>query len=86
MSNQQPSGTSGTIGTTVTMSAGNGLAAEYAPGLGKELLPIPQTTLDTDPALKQNAGCQTSALHIERNVMPRLHFYALNLLRLIRLR
>ena len=56
VSNLQPSGTSVTIGTVTTVSAGNGLAAEYAPGLGKELLPIPQTTLDTDRALKQNAG------------------------------
>ncbi|MDO7874469.1 RagB/SusD family nutrient uptake outer membrane protein [Hymenobacter sp. ASUV-10] len=35
---------------------GGGLAAEYLPGKGKELLPIPQATLDTDPALRQNFG------------------------------
>ncbi|WP_230471228.1 RagB/SusD family nutrient uptake outer membrane protein [Hymenobacter jejuensis] len=56
VSNLQPNGTSVTLGTTTTVSAGSGLAAEYVPGQGKELLPIPQTTLDTDAALKQNAG------------------------------
>jgi hypothetical protein len=56
VANLQPSGTSVTIGTTTVISIGSGMAAEYAPGQGKELLPIPQTTLDTDPALKQNAG------------------------------
>jgi hypothetical protein len=60
VSNLQPSGTSvalptGTT-TTTTISAGTGLAAEYLPGQGKELLPIPQTSLDTNSALKQNAG------------------------------
>jgi hypothetical protein len=60
VSNLQPNGTSvalttGTT-TTTTISAGTGLAAEYTLGQGKELLPIPQTSLDTNPALKQNAG------------------------------
>ena len=35
---------------------GGGLASEYVPGKGKELLPIPQATLDTDKALHQNFG------------------------------
>jgi hypothetical protein len=56
VANLQPNGTSVTIGATTVISIGSGMAAEYAPGQGKELLPIPQTTLDTDPALKQNAG------------------------------
>lgn len=60
VANLQPNGTSVTLTTgtttTTTVSTGSGLAAEYVPGQGKELLPIPQTTLDTDPALKQNAG------------------------------
>ncbi|MFD1874097.1 RagB/SusD family nutrient uptake outer membrane protein [Hymenobacter bucti] len=64
VANLQPNGTvvpiSTTTGTTTTTtnvnSTGTGLAAEYLAGLGKELLPIPQTTLDTDPALKQNFG------------------------------
>ncbi|HEX8504522.1 MAG TPA: RagB/SusD family nutrient uptake outer membrane protein [Hymenobacter sp.] len=60
VANLQPNGTNVTVttGTTSTtvLSTGNGLAAEYVPGQGKELLPIPQTTLDTDPALKQNFG------------------------------
>ena len=54
--NLQPSGTAVTVGTTTVNSVGSGMAAEYVPGLGKELLPLPQTTLDTDPALKQNFG------------------------------
>ncbi|GAB2957084.1 RagB/SusD family nutrient uptake outer membrane protein [Hymenobacter coalescens] len=47
-----------TIGTTTTTatSTAAGLAAEYLPGKGKELLPIPQATLAADPALKQNFG------------------------------
>ncbi|RZK86583.1 MAG: RagB/SusD family nutrient uptake outer membrane protein [Hymenobacter sp.] len=60
VANLQPNGTvvPFTTGTTTTSvnSTGAGLAAEYVTGQGKELLPIPQTTLDTDPALKQNAG------------------------------
>ncbi|GAB3729851.1 RagB/SusD family nutrient uptake outer membrane protein [Hymenobacter agri] len=56
VANLQPNGTSVTLGTSTVISAGTGMAAEYLPGLGKELLPIPQTTLDTDPALKQNSG------------------------------
>lgn len=64
VANLQPNGTavpftttSGGTTTTVTVnSTGAGMAAEYVPGQGKELLPIPQTTLDTDPALKQNFG------------------------------
>jgi hypothetical protein len=54
--NLQPSGTVVQVGTTSVNSTGTGLAAEYLTGQGKELLPIPQTTLDTDPALKQNFG------------------------------
>lgn len=54
--NLQPNGTTVLVGTTNVNSVGSGMAAEYLPGLGKELLPIPQTTLDTDPALKQNFG------------------------------
>jgi hypothetical protein len=64
VANLQPNGTpvaistttGGTTTTTTVNSTGTGMAAEYAPNLGKELLPIPQTTLDTDPALKQNFG------------------------------
>lgn len=64
VANLQPNGTvvpftttSGGTTTTVNVnSTGAGMAAEYVPGQGKELLPIPQTTLDTDPALKQNFG------------------------------
>jgi len=64
VANLQPNGTvvpftstTGGVTTTVTVnSTGAGLAAEYVTGQGKELLPIPQTTLDTDPALKQNFG------------------------------
>jgi hypothetical protein len=64
VANLQPNGTAvpfttttGGVTTTVTVnSTGAGLAAEYVTGQGKELLPIPQTTLDTDPMLKQNFG------------------------------
>jgi hypothetical protein len=64
VANLQPNGTvvpistttGGTTTTTNVNSTGTGMAAEYIAGLGKELLPIPQTTLDTDPALKQNFG------------------------------
>ena len=56
IANTRPAGTSATIGTTTAASAGTGLAAEYVPGRGKELLPIPQSTLSSDPALKQNFG------------------------------
>jgi hypothetical protein len=64
VANLQPNGTvvpftttTGGTTTTVTVnSTGAGLAAEYVTGQGKELLPIPQTTLDTDPVLKQNFG------------------------------
>ena len=54
--NLQPNGTAVNVSGTTVNSVGSGMAAEYLPGLGKELLPIPQTTLDTDPALKQNFG------------------------------
>ena len=54
--NLQPNGTVVMVGTTSVNSVGSGMAAEYVPGQGKELLPLPQTTLDTDPALKQNYG------------------------------
>ena len=64
VANLQPNGTVVPISTTTngntttvnTNSTGTGMAAEYVTGQGKELLPIPQTTLDTDPALKQNFG------------------------------
>ncbi|QKG57050.1 RagB/SusD family nutrient uptake outer membrane protein [Hymenobacter sp. BRD128] len=56
VANLRPNGTAVTVGTTTVNSTGSGMAAEYAPGQGKELLPIPQTTLDTDPAIKQNFG------------------------------
>lgn len=59
VANIKPAGTSyvlpGSSATPVT-SIGSGLAAEYVPGKGKELLPIPQATLSADPALKQNFG------------------------------
>ncbi|QIL75141.1 RagB/SusD family nutrient uptake outer membrane protein [Hymenobacter sp. HDW8] len=42
--------------TTRATSTGAGLAAEYVPGKGKELLPIPQSTIASDPALVQNFG------------------------------
>jgi hypothetical protein len=54
--NLQPNGTVVNVGGTSVNSTGAGMAAEYLPGTGKELLPIPQTTLDTDPAIKQNFG------------------------------
>ncbi|GAB3634960.1 RagB/SusD family nutrient uptake outer membrane protein [Hymenobacter arcticus] len=54
--NTRPAGATYTSGTTTAASTGTGLAAEYVAGQGKELLPIPQSTIDTDPALKQNAG------------------------------
>ena len=54
--NLRPSGTVVVVGSTSVNSVGSGIAAEYVTGQGKELLPIPQTTLDTDPALVQNFG------------------------------
>jgi hypothetical protein len=54
--NLQPNGTVVNVGGISVNSTGAGMAAEYLPGTGKELLPIPQTTLDTDPAIKQNFG------------------------------
>ena len=56
IANLQPNGTSVTVGATTVISTGAGMAAEYAPGQGKELLPIPQTSIDTNTNLKQNAG------------------------------
>jgi hypothetical protein len=56
LANLRPAGTSFTLGTTTATSIGSGLAAEYVPGQGKELLPIPQATIVADPALKQNFG------------------------------
>ncbi|WP_151089097.1 RagB/SusD family nutrient uptake outer membrane protein [Hymenobacter baengnokdamensis] len=52
VANTQPSGSS-YMGSP---STGTGLAAEYVPSAGKELLPIPQSTIDVDPALTQNSG------------------------------
>ncbi|UOR06654.1 RagB/SusD family nutrient uptake outer membrane protein [Hymenobacter aerilatus] len=56
VANTKPAGTSFTLGATTATSAASGLAAEYVPGKGKELLPIPQSTISADPALKQNFG------------------------------
>ena len=56
VANLQPNGTVVQVGSTSVNSSGTGMAAEYLPGQGKELLPIPQTTLSTDPALTQNFG------------------------------
>ena len=56
VANTRPSGRSVTVGTTSATSTGTGLAAEYVPNAGKELLPIPQSTIAADPALVQNAG------------------------------
>lgn len=59
VANTKPSGTSyrlpGSTAAAVT-SIGSGLAAEYVPAKGKELLPIPQSTISADPALTQNYG------------------------------
>ncbi|MBF9142417.1 RagB/SusD family nutrient uptake outer membrane protein [Hymenobacter properus] len=58
VANTKPAGTDYVLpGTTTPVkSIASGLAAEYVPGRGKELLPIPQATLSADPALKQNFG------------------------------
>ena len=58
VANTRPSGTAYTLpgATTPATSIGSGLAAQYEPGKGKELLPIPQATINADPALKQNFG------------------------------
>ncbi|MBJ6110517.1 RagB/SusD family nutrient uptake outer membrane protein [Hymenobacter sp. BT523] len=58
VANTKPSGTVYTLpgATTSVTSVGSGLAAEYQPNKGKELLPIPQATISADPALKQNFG------------------------------
>ncbi|MFC7666112.1 RagB/SusD family nutrient uptake outer membrane protein [Hymenobacter humi] len=56
VANTKPNGSTFTLGTVTATSTGSGLAAEYVPGQGKELLPIPQSTLSADPALKQNFG------------------------------
>jgi hypothetical protein len=56
IANTRPSGSTYTLGTTSATSTGTGLAAEYVPGQGKELLPIPQSTLSADRALIQNYG------------------------------
>ncbi|WBA42441.1 RagB/SusD family nutrient uptake outer membrane protein [Hymenobacter canadensis] len=41
---------------TNTRPGGTGLAADFEPAKGKELMPIPQSTLDTNPNVKQNFG------------------------------
>jgi hypothetical protein len=41
---------------TNTRPGGTGLAADFVPNAGKELLPIPQSTIDTDLNVKQNFG------------------------------
>lgn len=56
VANTKPAGTTYTLGTVTATSAASGLAAEYVPGRGKELLPIPQSTISSDPALVQNFG------------------------------
>ncbi|MBD2715225.1 RagB/SusD family nutrient uptake outer membrane protein [Microvirga sp. STR05] len=56
VANTRPAGATYTLGTTSATSTATGLAAEYVPGQGKELLPIPQSTLVADPALVQNFG------------------------------
>ncbi|MBC6610111.1 RagB/SusD family nutrient uptake outer membrane protein [Hymenobacter sp. BT507] len=56
VANTMPAGATYTLGATTEKSTGAGLAAEYVPGKGKELLPIPQATLSSDPALTQNFG------------------------------
>jgi hypothetical protein len=59
VANTKPAGTSYALPGSTTapvVSVGSGLAAEYVPGRGKELLPIPSATLSADPALKQNFG------------------------------
>lgn len=50
-----------TVSTSLTAlgvigPAGTGLAAEYVPGKGKELLPVPQKAIDATPSLRQNPG------------------------------
>ena len=42
--------------TAITATSIANLASEYRPNAGKELLPIPQTTLDANPNVKQNFG------------------------------
>lgn len=42
--------------TAITDATIANLASEYKPNAGKELLPIPQTTIDTNPNVKQNFG------------------------------
>ncbi|HEX8428423.1 RagB/SusD family nutrient uptake outer membrane protein [Hymenobacter sp.] len=56
VANTRPTGIRVAIGTTTATSTGTGLAAEYVPGMGKELLPIPQSAISADPALIQNEG------------------------------
>jgi len=58
VANTKPANTTYVItpGAAVETSIGSGLAAEYVPGKGKELLPIPQSTLLSDQALNQNFG------------------------------
>jgi hypothetical protein len=56
IANTKPVNTSYTLGTTTAVSLGTGLAAEYLPNAGKELLPIPQSTLAADNKLVQNFG------------------------------
>lgn len=56
VANTKPAGTVYTQGSTRATSNASGLAAEYEPGDGKELLPIPQSTISSDPALVQNFG------------------------------
>lgn len=45
----------GLVGSSATTFINN-VAAEYQPNKGKELVPIPQTAIDTNPALVQNFG------------------------------
>lgn len=56
IANTLPTGSAATVGSVTVASTGSGLAAEFLPNQGKELLPFPQSTLDADPALMQNFG------------------------------
>lgn len=56
IANTKPARSSYTLGTTTAVSTATGLAAEYVPNAGKELLPIPQSTLAADNKLVQNFG------------------------------
>ncbi|WP_400192993.1 RagB/SusD family nutrient uptake outer membrane protein [Hymenobacter sp. B81] len=54
--NTKPNGTSETFGTQRLTSNGSGVAAEYQPGRGKELLPYPAGSVDVNRNIQQNFG------------------------------